>query len=343
MIPVIDISSLMQRRPKTERSSLQVAEAILKASRAYGSFVVRGHGISQSIIEEAYERSSQFFALPLEEKMRYYIAHNSKHRGYVPLDERGDYSDEIQRCYEAFDLGLDLPADDPDSLSANRLLGPNVWPQLNRFHEAISLYYAQISDVALTICSALERALQIPERSFTRHMERPVAQLRLLHYLQSQSLSVGDVIMGAHTDYECLTLAHQQASGLQVMSPHGEWVDVITDAESLFVHLGDMLEVWTNGWLKSTPHQVVNTARDRLSLIYFAATEYDTSVTPLAQFITRDHPQRYQTIHSGKHIEAMLMRDFPYLRKLNSTHVNSDTWERVVNPFERRLHKEKTD
>jgi len=38
------------------------------------------------------------------------------------------------------DLGLELPADDPDYLAGNRLLGPNVWPDVPGFQETVSQY-----------------------------------------------------------------------------------------------------------------------------------------------------------------------------------------------------------
>ena len=73
-------------------------------------------------------------------KLDYYIGKSSNHRGYVPFTEKGDYADEVNRSYEAFDLGLELPVDDPDYLAGNRLLGPNVWPDLPGFRETVSQY-----------------------------------------------------------------------------------------------------------------------------------------------------------------------------------------------------------
>ena len=71
----------------------------------------------------------------------YYIGNSRNHRGYVPFTEKGDYADEVHRNYEAFDLGLDLPPDDPDYLAGNPILGPNVWPDLPGFKETVAQYY----------------------------------------------------------------------------------------------------------------------------------------------------------------------------------------------------------
>ena len=41
------------------------------------------------------------------------------------------------------------------------------------------------------------------------------------------------VNMGAHTDYECLTLLHTRNKGLQVLNKDDEWLDVPVRPEGL--------------------------------------------------------------------------------------------------------------
>ncbi|MEM7645051.1 MAG: hypothetical protein AAF366_21445, partial [Pseudomonadota bacterium] len=64
------------------------------------------------------------------------IGESPNHRGYVPFTEKGDYPDEVNRNYEAFDLGLDLPADDRTSWRATsswgRMSGPTCPPSAAR-------------------------------------------------------------------------------------------------------------------------------------------------------------------------------------------------------------------
>ena len=64
--------------------------------------------------------------------------------------------------------------------------------------------------------------------------------------------------MGAHTDYECLTLLHTRNQGLQVMTQDDKWIDVPADPDALVVNIGDMMEAWSNGIFRSTPHCVLN-------------------------------------------------------------------------------------
>jgi len=90
--------------------------------------------------------TKEFFALPLDEKMRSYIGLSKCHRGYVPAGEEG-LSTGMPEMKEAFDTALDLPADDPDYLAGNPMLGPNVWPDLPGFADAVTAYYHAVLGV----------------------------------------------------------------------------------------------------------------------------------------------------------------------------------------------------
>jgi isopenicillin N synthase-like dioxygenase len=142
------------------------------------------------------------------------------------------------------------------------------------------------------------------------------------------------VNMGAHTDYECLTLLHTGNPGLQVMTRDDRWIDVPVDPAALVVNIGDMMEAWTNGALRSTPHRVLNLSPERYSLPYFTATNHDTVIAPFPELIDPDQPPRYAPFTAGAHLERMLMRDFPYL-KARAARV--DAGGPVTNPFEARL------
>jgi isopenicillin N synthase-like dioxygenase len=214
-LPLIDVSDL---RSGDSAAFARVADTIGRAAREVGFFRICNHGIAPVVIEDAYEMAALFFAQPDFIKQQYYIGRSLNHRGYVPFTEKGDYPDEVHRSYEAFDLGLDLPDDDPDFLSGNRVLGPNVWPQLAGFKEAVARYYSKISLLGRMICAALEAHLGLPPGAMTDHMTKPVSQLRLLHYVrQNAGTDPQSINMGAHTDYECLTILHTRNKGLQVM------------------------------------------------------------------------------------------------------------------------------
>jgi isopenicillin N synthase-like dioxygenase len=75
----------------------------------------------------------------------------------------------VNRSYEAFDLGLDLPCIHPDTFAGKILLGPNVWPILKGFQETVAEYYMKISALGQLVCSALELQLKLPAGAMTYH------------------------------------------------------------------------------------------------------------------------------------------------------------------------------
>lgn len=339
-LPLIDVKGLTSKHDTEHRA---IADEIGQAARDIGFFRIIDHGIDLTLVENAYQMAERFFAQPDTFKRRYYIGLSSNHRGYVPFTEKGDYPDEVNRSYEAFDLGLDLPENDPDYLRGNRLLGPNIWPSIPGFKETISEYYKQISALGRRICWALELHLGLASGTMTNHMTKPISQLRLLHYVrQNSSVDAKSVNMGAHTDYECLTLLHTRNAGLQVMNSNDQWIDVPVDPRVFVVNIGDMLEAWTNGQLRSTPHRVLNLSPERFSMPYFVAANHDTVISPFQQLIGPEEQSRYEPFEAGVHLERMLVRDFPYLRnqkRYDPSRVRSGQSPCIENPFENRMNQ----
>lgn len=339
-LPLIDVGAL---RRGTPLEVWRIAEQLGAAACDFGFFRVCNHGIDLDLIMATYQAAERFFALPEAEKQRYYIGKSPNHRGYVPFSERGDYADEVHRNYEAFDMGLDLPQDDPDFLAGTLVLGPNVWPELIGFRATVARYYTEVAQLGRLICGALELFLGLPKGAITGQMTKPVSQLRLLHYVRPEvTTDHGSVNMGAHTDYECLTLLHTRNEGLQVMAQDDRWIDVPVDHAVYVVNIGDMLEAWTNGILRSTPHRVVNRSRERFSMPYFVAANHDTVIRPFPQLVGDGRPALYEPFQAGAHLERMLLRDFPYLRarqRLAGLHPMEAGTMPFANPFETRIQR----
>jgi isopenicillin N synthase-like dioxygenase len=339
-LPLIDVSCLRRGHPDEIR---HIADHLGAAARDIGFFRICNHGIDPDLIEATYQMAARFFALPDEDKRRYYIGRSPNHRGYVPFTEKGDYADEVHRNYEAFDLGLDLPRDDPDFLSGNPVLGPNVWPDLPGFKDTVSRYYSQIALLGQLICSALEVFLALPRGAITGKMTKPISQLRLLHYVRSANTTdPASVNMGAHTDYECLTLLHTRNEGLQVMTQEDTWIDVPIHPGVFVVNIGDMLEALSNGILRSTPHRVINKSPERFSMPYFVATNHNTEIRPFPQLVQAGQRPLYEPFQAGAHLERMLLRDFPYLRQRQRLAVGAAPGlvaKATQNPFEARIRR----
>ncbi|MEM7193370.1 MAG: 2-oxoglutarate and iron-dependent oxygenase domain-containing protein [Pseudomonadota bacterium] len=343
-LPVVNLSALSHSDIRVQQ---RAAREIGEIAETTGFLYLAQHGIDPHLVDRVYRQSSLFFAQSDQEKQRYYVGHSKNHRGYVPTTEKGSYDDEVgPRRYEAFDMALDLPEDDTDYLSGNPLLGPNVWPTLQNFRRDLSEYYAEMRRLERVMCYAFELYLGISPGYFQKFMQRPVSQLRLIHYLPATTPAEDiDVNMGAHTDYECFTILHSYTDGLEILDLNNQWIKAPPIENTFYFNIGDMLEVWSNGRFKSTPHRVVN-FEERYSIPYFAATDFDAVINPLVDLDAEAKISRkikYQPIVAGQHLLGQMLRDFPYLnRRFQSGDLNVSGVTPGQNPFEARIRSVRT-
>jgi isopenicillin N synthase-like dioxygenase len=304
----VDISGLRSPdRGDRERAAADIG----KAAREIGFLYISGTGIDPALFDRMLAVTKTFFALPVEEKMRSYIGLSTCHRGYVPVGEEGVETG-MPDLKEAFDTALDLPADDPDHLAGNPMLGPNVWPDVDGFAEAVTAYYESVLDLGHQLLWAFAVALGEDPDTFTQHATKTPSQLRLVHYPYNPDAE--DVLgIGAHTDYECFTLLKPTAPGLEVLNGAGEWVDVPPVPDTFVVNIGDLLELWTNGAYVATSHRVRKVKEERYSFPLFFNVDYHTEVKPLPQFVADDGTSR-PALRAGEHLFAQTAQTFAYLR-----------------------------
>lgn len=307
-VPVIDIGGLESDDPQRHR---EVAAELGRAAREVGFFYISGAGVADTLVDELLAAAQQFFDLPHEQKMRWYIGRSRCHRGYVPMGEEifGTAKPDLK---EAFDTGLELPADDPDHRAGNPLLGPNQWPELPGFAGAVTAYYRAVLAVGRRLLGAFALALGEEPEVFLRHVTKPPSQLRLIHYWHDPA-AVDAAGIGAHTDYECFTLLRPTAPGLEVLNGAGQWIDVPPVPGAFVVNIGDLLELWTNGEFVATTHRVRKVGQERYSFPLFFNVDYDTVVRPLPRFAGTG-PAREPLI-AGEHLFAQTAQTFRYQRE----------------------------
>ena len=210
---------------------------------------------------------------------------NRSHRGYIPINTSTDVNSKLEEVKhpnqsESFMMMREDRIYDPDIY----LSGPNQWPDLTGFREAVQDYHDamcklgyRLMRIALAACGANDEAMQ--------WFDPPTTWLRLLHYPPVAADAPEDLYGSApHTDFGCLTiLATDQVGGLQVMTPEGAWLDVPPRNDAFVVNVGDMLHRMSNGRLISTPHRVKNrTGKERYSCPFFYDPHVNTTIAPLA-------------------------------------------------------------
>jgi isopenicillin N synthase-like dioxygenase len=316
-IPVVDVSGLYGGAD--ERAA--VAEQLRTAASEVGFLYVTGHGVPEELFTGLLGEAERFFALPLEQKMEVYIGNSSNHRGYVPTGEEGgsaksllpDGTEKPPDLKEAFDLSLELPADDAEYLAGNPMLGPNQWPPLPGMPETVNAYYDATIAFGKVLLRGFAAALGEPADAFDDLVSRAPSQLRLIHYPFDPSVADAEGI-GAHTDFEVFTMLRPTKPGLEVMNAAGEWIDAPPVEGAYVVNIGDMLEIMSNGYFTSTTHRVRKVAEERYSFPLFFNVDYDVLVEPLPRFVRADGDNKIP-LKAGEHLYAQTIQVFGYLQR----------------------------
>ncbi|RJF87733.1 isopenicillin N synthase family oxygenase [Oleomonas cavernae] len=315
-IPIIDFAPMAGGGDAArEAVGLAVREACIKV----GFFYARNSGVSPATVAETYRAARNFFALPLATKQAIHIGQSTNHRGYVPLLEENTDPTARGDLHEAFDMALEVPADDADVLAGQSLYGPNVWPDgPPGFRAAMNAYYAEIYQFGRKIFRAFAIALDLGEYYFEPHITKPTAQLRVLHY-PSQDGPVDDrqIGIGAHSDYECFTILSQEdVPALQLLNSAGQWVHAPPIPDTFIVNVGDMMARWTNDIFKSTVHRAINrSGRERYSIPFFFGPNFTTPVEVFPTCAGPGNPAKYPPTTAGQYILSRFDETFAYRKK----------------------------
>jgi isopenicillin N synthase-like dioxygenase len=261
-IPVIDISPLRNGSNPTA-----VAQALLAASRDLGFIYINGHGIPDEVITTARRCALDFFLSAEQEKRRYTIS--DKHRGWLSQGGAKMQDDLAADLKESFIWGYQDDAG--DTPCDHDLRGPNQWPDFVPGMESAALDYFNHADrVARYLLRAFALGLNLDTDFFLRNSEVPLSRASFVYYPGQAASSDKPVFgVGPHTDFGLLTvLCQDHVGGLQVENANGEWIEAPPIPGTLVVNVGDLLERWTDGAFRSTPHHVINSsAQERLSLV----------------------------------------------------------------------------
>lgn len=293
-LPVIDIAGLRSNRLSDRQ---KVADNIRAACLENGFFYIAGHGIPAALIEGVLDQTRRFFHLPLIEKHAVSRDLSFCRRGYEPMGgqilEQGTLPDHK----EAFDLGIELPCDDPRVIARKPDHGPNLWPGgLPKFRPTLEAYFSAVMELSRTLLESLALSLRLPESYFHDLCDDPVVILRLLHYPPQPPTSTPEQKgAGAHSDWGAITLLLQDdLGGLQVLADDGRWIDVPPVPGCYIVNLGDLMARWTNDLYRSTVHRVINrSGKDRYSVPFFLDGNPDYQVRCLPNCCSPDSPPKY--------------------------------------------------
>ncbi len=228
------------------------------------------------------------FDLPGEQQRQlwrsaYAPENRSIYRGWSPRS--------AESPVDIYDLGPDVAHHDVVE-SDDPLLGATPLPSsawLPAWHEHAASYYRDMERLGATLMRSLARWLGLEEAFFDDAFKGGISTLRLMRYVGPPSARPGDEQTrparpgrGEHVDSGFVTLLAQHGvAGLQARTVEGDWIDIPASEGHLVVNFGALLERWTSGRVRATPHRVVSTAPVRYSIPFFFEPRVDTVVEPL--------------------------------------------------------------
>ncbi len=278
-IPTIDLSPL---RDAAHPDRDQTVQRIMEACSEIGFLSITGTGIPQATVDEVRDMARAIFAIEEASKWQQAITREN-YRGFIPMGffTPNDGSGKADK-YEGYKLHHEVDADAAIRQDCG-LYGPNIWPvEVPESRDVILTYWSMLDDVADLLLAALETGLGLSERQLRDAFRNPMTNMTLLHY-PPQAPDEGGYGIHPHKDTDALTIiAPDPVGGLEVQTRTGDWITPDCPPGGFVVNIGDMLELWSGGRLKSTPHRVVNrSGRERYSFPYFAVPRHDVVVEPL--------------------------------------------------------------
>jgi isopenicillin N synthase-like dioxygenase len=297
MIPRIDAAELTAG----DAASL---EALRVAATGVGFVTVYNTALTAARVVEVIETYRAFFKGADADKMALDMARTGSNRGWGAAGSEQVDPSANPDFKQFYDVGYEVAPDHP--LAAKTFYAPNLWPQDSAFRDVISAYYNDACAVSLDLLQAIARSLGKDGDHFAAAFATPMALLRSNFYPARPAWAgARDFGIATHTDYGCLTLLATDGSpGLEVRRRGGGWTALSAPPGEFIINFGEMLEFWTAGAVKATPHRVVGGDAERISVPLFFNPTYDTNVAPDGQ----------PPVLAGDHLSARFRETYVHLQ-----------------------------
>ncbi|CAK4029538.1 related to iron ascorbate family oxidoreductases [Lecanosticta acicola] len=256
----------------------KLANQLRDAVHNVGFFYITNFGLTQTQINRQFAIGKQLFALPEAEKLKYRAdLENGHYSGYRPqgtIELFPGLRDNVE-MYNVFKFLPALQRSHPAIITAHRA-------EIERFQRAIA------QDIIPKLLTLISLILELPDEAHLsrghEYSDPSDCHLRYMIYRArsaQENARFQNIYSRGHTDFGSLTLLFRQPiAALQIRTREGEWKWVRPHPESITVNIADVLQFWTNGYLKSSVHRVVappddQAHLDRLGLLYFLRPTHD--------------------------------------------------------------------
>ncbi len=292
------------------------------AFRNFGFITLINHGL-----EEKYQQLQPvleaFFELPEEEKLKFRVAQDYGHGGFIPQGQES-----VSRTH--LDKEQVRPPDAVESLATSNS-NLSTFPNKSNGYPTDELLISSkalqdgLDNLAIKVMEIMARCLGLPPEHFLYFYQNGRANndLRIAHYLPvAQSQAGKQMRYGEHTDYTGFTFLWRSAdNGLQCQHPDisvNDWIDIPILAEhkdALIVNAGDLIQRWTNDYWISNVHRVLGYEsdineeykKDPMSIVYFTGPHEETKIRVLtdSEKVSQQGPVKAhyaEEITAGEHL-----------------------------------------
>ncbi|XP_076958949.1 flavanone 3-dioxygenase 3-like [Bidens hawaiensis] len=163
------------------------------------------------------------------------------------------------------------------------------------YREKMGNYAWKARLLAIQIMGAITESLGIGPKYIEQKMEDGMQVMAVNCYppCPDPAMTLG---LPPHSDYSCITIVLYSSSGLEIMNPSsGTWQLVPEQHGALQIHVGDHVEVLSNGLYKSMLHRVtVNNEITRISIASLHSLGMHEKMATAEELVTDENPKNYK-------------------------------------------------
>ncbi|XP_028775008.1 flavonol synthase/flavanone 3-hydroxylase [Neltuma alba] len=285
-VPTIDFSN-----PNEE----ELVSQIVDASSRWGMYQIVNHGIPQEVIANLQAVGKAFFELPQQEK---------------------ELISKVPGSVEGYGTSLQKEIDDKKGWVDH--LFHKVWPPsaINyrfwpknppSYREANEEYVKKLHGVVEKLFKSLTKGLGLQGNEMWEAAggDKLEYLLKINYYppCPRPELALG---VPPHTDMSTFTiLVPNEVQGLQAFRDD-HWYDVQYIPNALVIHIGDQLEILSNGKYKAVYHRTTVCDKTRMSWPVFLEPPSDHVVGPLPMLINDQNPPKFKSKTYGDYAYCKL-------------------------------------
>ncbi|ONK64006.1 uncharacterized protein A4U43_C07F21140 [Asparagus officinalis] len=275
-LPILDMS-----KPMTSSSLYSLSQAC----KDWGFFHITEHGISKDLYTKLCTLSNQAFSLSPDIKLK--LGPSSSINSYTPHFIASPFFESLRISGPNFSSSAKIT-------TAVLFENPNI-----EFCEILAEYGHKMMELSRRIMTILLNCLGdgFETKYLRSEFSKCHGYLRINSYTPPRDIELEEKEgLGMHTDMSCITIVYQDdVGGLQVKSKEGKWMDIIPVGGRLVVNIGDLLQAWSNGRLRSSQHRVVlKKPVHRLSLAFFWCFEDEKIVSAPQELLEEGEERIYK-------------------------------------------------